>query len=55
LVSELNVDEGRYVENRKFYDEVQVREVQWQNKFWLMTKEGEDVAYATRSPQDLAG
>ena len=53
LVSELKDDEGRYAEDRKFYDKV--REVQWQRKLQLMVKEGERVAGATGSSQDLAG
>ena len=49
LVSELKVDEGRYVKNRKFYDKVRGLEVQWQRKFQLMAKEGEDIASAIGS------
>jgi len=48
-------DEGKDVEDRKFYDKVRDREVQWQRKLRFMIKEGEDVAGATRSSQDLAG
>jgi len=55
LVSKLKVDEGRYVEDRKFYDKVQGREVQWQRKLQVMAKEGEGIVGATRSSQDLVG
>jgi len=54
LVSELKVDEGQYVEDRKFYDKVKGREVQWQRKLQLMIKEGEGVVGAIRFSQDLA-
>jgi len=53
LVSELKIDEGRYVEYRKFYDKVRDRKVQWQRKLRLMTKEGECVAGAIGSTQGL--
>ena len=43
LVSEIKVDEGQYVEDRKFYDKVRGREVQWQRKLQLMAKEGKGV------------
>jgi len=49
LVSELKIDKGRYVEDRKFYDKVRGREVQCQRKIQLMTKEDEGVAGATGS------
>jgi len=55
LVSEVNVDERRYVEDRKLYVKVQDREIQWQRKLWFMTKEGKGVAHAIGSSQDLAG
>jgi len=55
LVSELKVDEGQYVKNKKFYDKVRGLEVQWQRKLWLMVKVGEGVAGAIRSSQDLIG
>ena len=38
MVSELKINRGRYVKDRKFYDKVQGREVQWQRKVWFMTK-----------------
>jgi len=43
------------IEDRKFYDKVRGREVQWQKKFRLMAKEGEGVAGAIRYSQDLIG
>jgi len=55
LVSELKVVEGRCVKDRKFYDKVKGREVQWQRKLQFMIKEGEGVASATGSSQDLGG
>jgi len=48
-VSELNVDEGRYVEDRKFYDKIRALEVQWQRKLRLMAKEGKGIVGATGS------
>jgi len=55
LVSELKVDEGLYVEAKKFYDKLQDREVQRQRKFRFMVKEAEDVIGARGSSQDLIG
>ena len=55
VVSKLKVDKRQYVEDRKFYDKVQGREVQWQRKLWLIAKEGEGIARVTRSSQDLTG
>ena len=53
MVSELKVDEMWYFEDKKFYDKVRGQEVQWQRKLWFMIKEGESVASAIRTSQDL--
>ena len=53
LISELKVDKGRYVKDRKFYEKVRGQKVQWQRKLQFIVKEGEDVAGATESSQDL--
>ena len=49
MVSDLKVDEGQYVKDKKFYNKVQGREVQWQIKHQFIIKEGEDVTGATWS------
>ena len=54
-MSELKVDEGQDVKNKKFYDKVRGREVQWKRKLRLMVKVVQGVAGAIRSSQDLAG
>jgi len=47
LISELKVDKGRYVKDRKFYEKVRGQKVQWQRKFQFIAKEDEGVAGAT--------
>ena len=55
LASELKIGDRQNVEDKKFYNKVRGREVQWQRKLQLMAKEGEGVVGAIESSQDLTG